>query len=219
MIANKSKARKIGILGGTFDPIHFGHLRMAIESRELLKLDEVRLIPCAVHAHHKKPFFSAENRLQMLKLACKKYDYLIADDCEIRMNEQSKQPSFTFNTLQFLKNHYPNAALFLILGEDSFANLNSWYKWQNLLDLCNLVIIKRPNINVYNDFITKLLDNNLTTIKQISSHLTNQIIMLDNLQIPISSTQIRDLLQQKRKIDFLTPAVVCDFIYSIDSSI
>jgi len=117
---------KIGIYGGTFDPIHIGHLRLAIEVLERLNLDQIRLIPCANPPHRSQPLFSTKQRLHMAQIACKNVQGLIVDDYEMVANQTSSKPSWTINTLKYMRQKYPEVGLYLLLGADSFADFMNW---------------------------------------------------------------------------------------------
>jgi len=116
----------IGILGGTFDPIHYGHLRSALELKELFELDHVRLIPCAQPVHRGSPTATATQRLEMLQLAVKNQTDLIADAQEL----QRAGGSYTFDTLTALRSNYPKVPLLLFIGSDAFNDFTTWFRWK-----------------------------------------------------------------------------------------
>jgi len=206
-------SKNIGIYGGTFDPIHIGHLRLAIEARNLLNLDEVHLIPCALPPHRMQPLFSAEQRLQMVRLACKQIDGLIANNYEIKSAKYSQNPSYTINTLINFRQNYPNSKIFLLLGSDSFANLTSWKSFHQFLDLANLAVINRPNQNPYNLTIRNFLTKNKANLAEIQNLKNGKIVELNNVpKLDISATQIRTYLQKNLPIDFLVPNNIKNFI-------
>src|SRR5687768_13270840 len=122
-------SKAIGILGGTFDPIHLGHLRMAIELYESLNLARVHLIPCYTPVHRAQTVASAEERLAMVKAAIANEPVLYADDREIK----SKKPSYTIDTLLSLKEEFPDTPLCLFVGIDAFLGFLSWHRWEEIL--------------------------------------------------------------------------------------
>src|SRR5690606_10326343 len=129
-----------GILGGTFDPVHVGHLRIALAVGEELALDEVRLVPCARPAHKDRAQVSDIHRLAMLKLA-------VADVPALQVDERECQRpgiSYLYDTLVSLHRECPDNRYYFILGSDAFNTLTSWYRWQELLDLCHWVLVARP---------------------------------------------------------------------------
>lgn len=129
----------IGILGGTFDPIHFGHLRIALEALEKYKLKEVRFIPCALPVHKKAPLVSSDHRIAMLKLAVKSQKNFIIDQREIKR----KTPSFMIETLYDLKDEMPDQQFGLILGSTELVSFTKWRHWQEILKLASLIILPR----------------------------------------------------------------------------
>ncbi|MGH8120697.1 MAG: nicotinate (nicotinamide) nucleotide adenylyltransferase, partial [Gammaproteobacteria bacterium] len=134
--------KPIGILGGTFDPVHHGHLRLAIECCERLALAEVRLVPLRVPPHRKPPRASPEHRLAMLKLAAENKNNLIVDDSELRR----KTISYTIDTVSTLRKSSGRTPLCLLLGTDAFNMLHTWHRWQALLDYVHVVIAERPGV-------------------------------------------------------------------------
>jgi nicotinate-nucleotide adenylyltransferase len=132
--------RGIGIFGGTFAPIHNGHLRLAIEARDQLGLDEVRLVPAAAPPLRAAPAVSGARRLRWVELAIAGEPGLVADDRELAR----RGPSYTFETLASLRMEFPRASLCLLLGQDAARQLPRWHRWRELPDLANLVFFARP---------------------------------------------------------------------------
>jgi len=138
----------IGIFGGTFAPIHNGHLRLAIEARDQLGLDEVRLVPAAAPPLRAAPAVPAARRLRWVELAIAGERGLVADDREIsRHSRGSGNPasfSYTIDTLESLRTEFPRASLCLLLGQDAARQLPRWHRWRELPDLANLAFFARP---------------------------------------------------------------------------
>ncbi|PKM31852.1 MAG: nicotinic acid mononucleotide adenylyltransferase [Gammaproteobacteria bacterium HGW-Gammaproteobacteria-11] len=201
--------RRIGLLGGTFDPVHHGHLRSAVEVRDLLGLDELRLIPSARPPHRPQPGASAEARLAMLQLAVDRCAGFIVDDCELRR----EQLSYTADTLESLRAELgENVVLFLILGWDAFCGLPNWHRWESLLQLASLVVLQRPE---QDSELPEALKNlmaarSVTVTDDLAAH--GQIICLSQTPLAISATQIRGLLSAGRSARFLLPDAVLDYI-------
>ncbi|HEX4871567.1 MAG TPA: nicotinate-nucleotide adenylyltransferase [Nevskiaceae bacterium] len=130
----------LGLFGGTFAPIHHGHLRLAIELRERLRLEAVHLIPSARPPHRGAPQVSAERRLHWLRLAIAGEPGLQADDRELRR----EGPSYTIDTLASVRAEHPRRPLLLLLGDDAANQLHTWHRWSELLDLAHLVFVERP---------------------------------------------------------------------------
>src|SRR5438552_2155932 len=132
--------KAIGILGGTFDPIHLGHLRMAIELYEALDLARVHILPCYHPVHRKFPVASPEHRFEMVKTAVADEPSLFADDREIRR----QGPSYFIDTLLEMRQEMPKTPLCLLLGIDAFLGFTSWHRWQEILDEAHLIVAYRP---------------------------------------------------------------------------
>lgn len=130
----------LGILGGTFDPIHYGHLRPAQEVQRALGLSEVRLVPAANPPHRPPAAAAAEQRLHMAQLAVEGVPGLVVDDREIRRGG----PSYTVPTLESLRTELGDAPLCLLLGTDAFAGIETWHEWRRLPELAHLVVMTRP---------------------------------------------------------------------------
>jgi len=197
----KSIYEPIGILGGTFDPIHLGHLHLANEVCKQAKLKKIILIPCAQSPTRSQPIANSKDRLIMLEKAIINLPNLIINDLEI----QHGGSSYTIDTLKALSSSadYINKSFCLIMGSDAFANfMTTWYQWEKILDLAHLIVADREKITPILDNDTEL--NNLVKHRQIFSpeQLNTQKsgnIMLLNIQpLPISSTLIRSLLKDKK---------------------
>src|SRR5271169_3980018 len=130
-------SRTVGILGGTFDPIHYGHLRFAADVRAALDLALVRVIPAREPPHRAAPFASPAHRLAMTELGCAEFPGLVADGREVRR----PGPSYTVVTLQDLHGEDPQRPLALLLGEDAFKGLSAWHRWEQLFTLAHLVVV------------------------------------------------------------------------------
>ncbi|PAU87684.1 nicotinic acid mononucleotide adenylyltransferase [Pseudomonas sp. WN033] len=201
---------RIGLLGGTFDPIHFGHLRSAVEVHEALALDELRLIPSARPPHREQPGCSAEHRLNMVRLAAGTDSGLLVDDRELRRDK----PSWTVDTLESLRAELgPEAALFLIVGWDAFCGLPGWHRWECLLELANLVVLQRPDYDLdVPEVLKDLLAARSVAEPAQAKALNGQIVCLAQTPLAISATHIRSLLASHRSPRFLLPEAVLDYI-------
>lgn len=196
----------IGIFGGTFDPVHYGHLRSALELKELFQLDHIRLIPCASPVHRDEPHATAWQRLEMLNLAIQNQSDFVIDGQEL----ERAGGSYTFHTLTALRATYPTQPLLLFIGSDAFNDLTSWFCWQKLFDLAHIVVITRPNapLNPLNDFLNARLTSDKSQLKQLAGQLFFQEIT----QLAISATAIRGMIAAKQNPRFLLPDAVLDYI-------
>lgn len=208
MIRNQS--RRVGLLGGTFDPIHFGHLRSAVEVRECLALDELRLIPNATPPHRDRPGASAQQRLEMVCLATAADASLLVDDCEL----QRDRPSYTVETLESLRAELGvEATLFLIVGWDAFSGLPSWHRWEEILQLASLVVLQRPEQDQELPEVLKdLLAARSVGDASGMQATRGEILCLAQTPLAISATHIRSLIQAGRSPRFLLPDSVLGYI-------
>ena len=205
-------ARRIGLLGGTFDPVHIGHLRAAIEVGERLNLDELRLIPSARPPHRATPQVSAQQRLEMVQLAVRELPGVMVDDREL----QRERPSWTIETLESLRSELGQAArLHLLLGWDAFCGLASWHRWSEILEFCHLVVLQRPDAD------SELPDvlHNLLAARAVGSASAlrgpaGQILCIQQMPLAVSATAIRRRLGEGRSIRFLVPDAVLDYIHA-----
>ncbi len=183
----------IGIFGGTFDPVHYGHLKPAQAVLQALRLSQVRFIPNRIPPHREQPWLSVEQRLVLLELALQDYPEFILDRCELKRDG----PSYMVNTLQTLKQAFMDESFCLILGLDAFIGFESWYQWQDILQLCHLVITSRPGFDWPIAEISEPLAVRITDdAKLLETEATGRILLQSVPQLAISSTQIRRCLQQ-----------------------
>ena len=197
----------IGIYGGTFDPVHFGHLRTALEIKEIFSLDEIRLIPCAQPAHREIPLTSPQMRLKMLELAVQDHQGLVVDKREL----ERAGFSYMIDTLISLKNENTTLPLLLIIGTDSFQGLEKWHQWQSLFDYAHIIVITRPTYQQQelSAFLTSKLTKNKDKLKsEISGYLFFQSVT----QLDISASMIRDTIKEGLNPAFLLPNPVIEYI-------
>lgn len=204
----------IGILGGTFDPVHFGHLRPALEVRQALGLDEIRLIPCHLPPHRPQPVASGDERLAMLRSAIAGHDGFVIDERELERDG----PSWTLDTLLSLHADIRGADLCLLLGMDAFRGLTSWHRWHELIDHCHMVVMTRPGATFpehgeLGDFIGlhRALDPAMLRAQSTGLLYFQEVSALD-----IAGTRIRALLGRGEPVDFLLPDGVLDYIKKHD---
>jgi len=137
----------VALLGGTFDPVHYGHLRLADDVRRSLGLDEVRLVPAGDPPHRGGPAASATHRLAMLELAVREFPGLVVDDREI----ERAGKSYSVLTLEALRREYGDRPLLLIVGADAFLGFPTWHKWREIFDLAHVVVVARPGVKLADD--------------------------------------------------------------------
>jgi len=197
MTTNNHLQKPIGILGGTFDPIHNGHIQLAKQVLQKLQLQTIRFISCYQPPHRSNPIASPEQRLAMLKIALKDYSNFIIDDREIK--RQGK--SFMIETLQSLREEFPNTPLCLIVGFDAFAQLSTWHCWEKLHDYAHIIVINRPDsLLELTDAVEKLLEKTETKdFLDLHNDLRGKTYQLQIPPIAISATEIRKQLKQGEK--------------------
>jgi len=200
----------MGILGGTFDPIHFGHLRMALELYQALNLAEVRLIPCYQPVHRKSPIASPEDRLAMVKAAILDEPALKVDDFEI----QRQGPSYMVDTLTHLRKNNPETPLCLIMGIDALLGFPSWHRYEEILNLAHLVIAHRPQYHIPEvGAVSKLINQHLQhNPAVIHESLAGTIILQPVTPLDISATDIRKQIAMGRNPRYLLPETVYKYI-------
>lgn len=201
----------IGIFGGTFDPVHYGHLRSALEVKDIFRLDEVRLIPCANPPHREQPAVTAEMRLRMLELAIKNQPGLKIDTRELDRYDQHQVPSYMVDTLESLRQEFPTEPLLLFIGADAFKHLTGWHQWQRLFDYAHLVVMTRPGFESQqlDDFFKARL---AVDIKELSQTKAGKLCFQQVTQLDISATAIRDIIARKQNPGFLLPDAVIEYI-------
>jgi len=185
-------SRSIGIFGGTFDPVHKGHITLAQDLKNHLHLDEMRLLPCRLPPHRALPLASDSDRLQMLRLAAANTTLEI-DERELKR----KGPSYTVDTLRDLRNdHGTNCAIVLCMGVDTFASLTTWHQWQNILGLAHIAVVSRADFSTpLDNQIIQLLKQHQTTVPDdLTRQPCGKIYLTQLSQIPVSSTAIRQML-------------------------
>jgi nicotinate-nucleotide adenylyltransferase len=188
-------ARLIGILGGTFDPVHCGHLHVANSLLTLLPLDEVRLLPCYQPVHRASPIASPEDRLAMLKLACAEMPNIVVDDHEIKRQGQS----YMIDTLADIQRENPTDHLCLILGEDAFQSFDHWRQWRNIIDYCHLIIVNRPQGSPHYsaDLLGFISQHEVKEFAILQTTPAQKIFFCAIPPADISATQLRQQLLQR----------------------
>ena len=201
---------RIGVLGGTFDPVHIGHLRGGLEVAEMMQLDELRLTPNARPPHRDTPQVSALDRLAMVECAVAGVATLVVDSREL----QRDTPSYTIDTLELMRADLAaDDQLFLLLGWDAFCGLPTWHRWEDLLQHCHILVLQRPDADSEPPDALR----NLLAARSVSDPLAlkgpgGQIAFVWQTPLAVSATQIRQLLASGKSVRYLVPDAVLAYI-------
>jgi nicotinate-nucleotide adenylyltransferase len=199
--------RPLAIFGGTFDPIHIGHLSVAWEAAELLDA-EVRLMPASVPPHRAPPTATAEQRVAMLHAALQGQSRLTLDIREL----QRSGPSYTVDTLSELRREHHDRPLVLLVGADAFAGLSSWHRWQDLFELAHVGVLSRPGVEAVLSEALKhaIISRRVDDAAVIHAQPAGKVIELAVTPLEISATRIRELLSAGRDPRYLLPTGLFD---------
>ncbi len=202
--------KPIGVFGGTFDPIHYGHLRTAFEMLQALSLDEVRFIPCGDPPHRGATFADAERRFDMVRAAVAEQPGFAVDDREIRRSG----PSYSIDTLTSLREEFPERSLGLIIGMDAYLGLPRWHRWTEILGVAHIIVAHRPGWRApdIGPLGELLVAHGTHRIDDLHGKSHGCIHIHAVTQLEISSTEIRELVEAGRDPRFLVPDAVRDMI-------
>jgi len=206
----------IGIFGGTFDPVHYGHLRLAEEMLELANLRQIRFIPTGIPPHRNAPQTSAQHRSAMVQLAIADQPAFVLDDREVRC----ATPCYTVNTLRELRAELgATQPLCLLMGGDAFLQLHTWHEWEQLFELAHIVVGYRPGftleerIHSATEALQRHYHARLCTAAILSQQPCGGVAELAIPKLEISATDIRRRVAENRTIRYLLPNAVADYIH------
>ncbi len=199
--------RLICLFGGTFDPVHYGHLKPLNELQQYLAADAVHVLPASVPPHRPAPLASSEQRQTMLQLALREYPGFILDSREL----ERSGPSWTVLTLQSFRQQYPDASLCLVMGSDAFDGLSSWYHWQQIPQLANIIVIERAGMKTAKrpEWATEHLVRDVDSLRESKS---SSILFVSLKGHDISATEIRQRMAHKLDVTGMLPDKVIDYI-------
>ena len=212
-----NKPAPVGIFGGTFDPIHHGHLRLAQEALEQCGLKEVRFIPSGTPPHRTVPCASPAQRLQMVRLGIQEQAGLILDEREVERTD----PCYSVDTFGALRQELgAKQPLCLLLGSDAFLQMHTWHQWLQLFELTHIVVMQRPGRPVGNAMaqadagLRQQYQTRLAPTPQLLHESPAGLIaVLDMPQLDISATDIRSRSAQKKNLRYLLPDTVAQYIH------
>jgi len=202
--------RKIGIFGGSFDPIHFGHLRPALEILDALSLDEIRFIPAGQPPHRQAPAAAAGLRLQMLRAAVAMEPRFVVDEREIKRGT----PSYTVDTLTELRRELPRDALVLLAGMDAFLGFPGWHQWRKIFDYAHVIVAHRPGwvLQSGGELAEMIRERRAMSAAELWSAPIGRILLQPVTQLEISSTRVRASITAGGDPRYLVPETVRELI-------
>ncbi|MCG7899222.1 MAG: nicotinate-nucleotide adenylyltransferase [Candidatus Thiodiazotropha weberae] len=201
----------IGILGGTFDPIHNGHLRTALDVMQVVGLEQLRFIPLHGPVHRDQPQASAELRLRMVEAAIAEQPGFVADERELRRAGDS----YTVDTLRDLHHDFPEHPLLLLMGMDAFNGFPDWHKPDEILQLAHLVVMKRPGESQLSEAARELLQRHEIPVEsQFNLEIGGEIQIQTVTQLDISASLIRKMIKQDESPRYLLPEAVLQIIHA-----
>jgi len=200
----------LGILGGMFDPVHNGHMAMARVAIDVLGLDQVRMIPCGIPPHREPARCTAQQRVDMLTLACRNDEGIVVDEREI----DRPGKSFAFDTLTGVRNEFKNEKLYYLLGADALLSLPEWYRWHDLFDLCHIVAFQRPGFSLKeSNTLQEEIQHRLTDLPgQLQTADYGLVLICNSFSIDVSSSQVRQRIEAQLPLDGMVDPVVIDYI-------
>jgi nicotinate-nucleotide adenylyltransferase len=204
----------LGLFGGTFDPVHFGHLRLAEEAISQLGLGGVRWIPAGQPPHRGTPQVTAAQRLAMVLRSTAENARFFVDSSEV----DAAAPSYTVHTLERLRTELgPEQSLVLLVGADAFAGLPTWHRWRDIFSLAHIAVSHRPGFPVElaslpHELTTEFSERRLADPGALKTRAAGGIATFAMTQLAISATQIRTLLSNGLSARYLLPDSVLDYI-------
>lgn len=202
----------IGLFGGTFDPVHYGHLRTAFELWQSLRLAQVRFLPTANPPHREPTLAPADLRLQMVRAAIAGQSGFVVDDREMRRSGIS----YSVDTLLDLRGEYPDRSLCLLLGMDAFLGLPNWHRWQQIFELAHVVVAHRPGWKapITGPLGEVMVDRGTGSVRDLHQSRAGRVYVQAVTQLEISSTDLRQLIYSGRDLRYLVPEAVRELIVS-----
>lgn len=218
MNASSTERAPLGLLGGTFDPIHLGHLRLAEEARDALQLSAIRFIPAGDPPHRRAPVSSALHRLELVRLAVADNPAFAVDDSEIR----NAGKSYTVLTLERLRDTLgPTRPLVLILGADAFQGLPNWHRWTELIGLAHMAVANRPGTTAHRrrwpgalsaELARTLRERVSTDPGALREAPAGRVVPFDMTPLAVSASLVRELVGSGHSARYLLPDSVLDYI-------
>lgn len=200
----------IGIFGGTFDPVHVGHLSSALDLLVANVFDCIHFVPCKNPPHRAPPVASAQQRLQMLRLALAGQPGFVLDEREY----QREGYSYMVDTLASVRGEFNDTPIALVIGSDAFSQIDQWQQWQRLLEYAHLVVLTRPGASMECPQVVQrwLAQHQVAELQRLKSTLCGSILMIKGRQLEVSASELRDRIGAQSSIRYLVPEVVNQYI-------
>lgn len=210
-MSGSEQSAPLAIFGGTFNPVHYGHLRSALELVEHIALAECRLMPSAQPPHRDVPVCSAEHRAAMVELAVQGEPSLVCDRRELERDG----PSFTVDSLRDLRREEgEHRSLIMVIGCDALLGLPGWHRWESLLEYAHVLVIARPgwSLPATGDIAAWLDEHQTTEVETLKKQPAGKVYIEALRPLDISATEIRRLLESGKSARYLLPEQVLDYI-------
>ncbi len=196
----------IGILGGTFDPVHYGHLRPALEVMQAVGLRQVRFVPNNIPPHREIPSLNSQSRLELLSTAIADQPGFVLDERELLREGRS----YMVDTLASLRQDFPSESICLMLGTDAFLGLKQWHQWQRIPQFCHLIVTTRPGFEFSSDAIDDLPVTLARSAAKLDEVAAGRILLQSVTRLDISASAIRKMLANGQSVRYLLPDTVHD---------
>ncbi len=207
---HETTSKPLALFGGTFDPVHYGHLRCADDARRQLNLESVFMLPAGQPPHRNPPQATNRQRLDMLRQALKEFPGLGIDEREL----DRRGPSFMVDTLQELRVEFPQRPLLLLLGQDAVNDLRRWHRWRELFVLAHIIILTRPQvITEYPiELAQQIHPREITTVRELQGLEAGRVLTLEVAANDISASGIKDIIGAGRSPGSMLPDSVMRYI-------
>ncbi|MFT6789888.1 MAG: nicotinate-nucleotide adenylyltransferase [Pseudoalteromonas rhizosphaerae] len=202
----------IALFGGTFDPVHLGHINMAKHCVKHFNLATLYFMPCAIPAHKTAPGISTQHRIAMLNAAIAPYQYFQLDLRELNRSG----PSYSLLSLQEIRTQFPDQPLLFLIGMDSFNNLDKWFEWQTITQLCHIVVFQRPGLKctAHGELLAYQQAAECSNSAELTTQAGGKLYFLAGEEMAIASSDIRKAIKNAIDYNELLPTSVSQYIQS-----